>query len=58
MFLVLCPGPFLSAGELYELVMFVTSCCSLFVLALIAFVKWVEAGDKGLAEEHPLGLND
>jgi hypothetical protein len=54
----LCPGPLLSAGELFELLMFVASCCSLFALALICFVKWVEAGNKRLAEEYSLGLND
>ena len=57
-FFALCPGPFFSLGELFELMLFAASCVSLPVLAALAFVKWLGARRDRLAEEYSLHLND
>ena len=58
MLFALCPGPFFSLGELFELLMLAASFCSLPVLAALAFLKWKDARRERLAEAYSLHLND
>lgn len=58
MFFALCPGPFLSAEELLDLLTVAASWCALFVLAVIVLVKWIEARRRRPAERYSLGLDD
>ena len=58
MFFALCPGPFFSVGELFELLMFAASCVSLPVLAVLALVKLADARRARLTEKYSLRLND
>ncbi|MCA1620996.1 MAG: hypothetical protein LC795_17155 [Acidobacteria bacterium] len=58
MFFALCPGPFFSLGELFELLTCVAALCSLPVLAALANAKWVGARRERLTEEYSLHLND
>ncbi|HEX8500933.1 MAG TPA: hypothetical protein VF659_10115 [Pyrinomonadaceae bacterium] len=57
-FFALCPGPFFSLGELFELLMLAASWCSLPVLAALAFARWIGARRERLAEQYSLHLND
>jgi hypothetical protein len=58
MFFALCPGPLLSLGELFELLMLAAAFCSLPLLAALAYAKWVGARRERSAERYSLHLND
>ena len=58
MFFAMCPGPFFSLDELFELLMVAAAYFSLPLLAALAFAKWVGARRNRLAGQYSLHLND
>lgn len=57
-FFALCPGPFFTLEQMFELLMLASSYCSLPVLAVLALSKWVGARRRRSADEYSLRLND
>jgi hypothetical protein len=54
MFFALCPGPFFSLDELFELLMSAASFCSLPVLVALALLKCADARRRRLADEYSI----